>query len=55
MPNPTEKQDMSESDWFDPFPQPRTIPSGWDLSELLPNPQPLPVLDIPVGSDVQTH
>jgi hypothetical protein len=22
-------------DWHDPFPEPQTIPSGWDLSEVL--------------------
>jgi hypothetical protein len=22
---------------FDPFPEPQTIPSGWDMSELLPS------------------
>ena len=21
------------ADWHDPFPEPRTLPSGWDLSE----------------------
>jgi hypothetical protein len=22
-------------EWFDPFPEPQTMPSGWDLSELI--------------------
>ena len=22
---------------FEPFPEPRTMPDGWDLSELIPN------------------
>ena len=25
---------------FEPFPEPQTIPSGWDLSGLLPAPEP---------------
>ena len=55
MPNPTEDQDVSESEWFDPFPEPHTIPSGWDLSELLSDPQPAPVIDWSLGSDVESN
>lgn len=25
---------------FEPFPEPQTIPSGWDLSEIMTTPQP---------------
>ncbi len=25
----------SMPDWFDPFPEPHTIPNGWDLSNML--------------------
>ncbi len=39
MPNPTEDQSISEPEWFDPFPELRTIPAGWDLSELFAAPQ----------------
>jgi hypothetical protein len=52
---PTEDPDIPESDWFDPFPEPHTIPSGWDLSELLSDPLPAPVLDMSLGTDVQSH
>lgn len=31
--------DVSQAQWFDPFPEPHTIPPGWDLSELYPGPQ----------------
>ncbi len=55
MSNPTENQDISEPEWFDPFPEPHTIPSGWDLSELIPDPQPAPVIDVSVETDVQSH
>ena len=55
MPSPTEKQDSCESEWFDPFPEPHTIPSGWDLSELLSDPQPERVFDMSLGTDVQSE
>lgn len=32
-------RDVSQSQYFDPFPQPQTIPAGWDLSALFPAPQ----------------
>ncbi len=32
-------RDMFEFQSFDPFPQPQTIPAGWDLSGLFPAPQ----------------
>jgi hypothetical protein len=33
--NPQEiQQDISQSAAYNPFPEPQTIPSGWDLSEL---------------------
>jgi hypothetical protein len=34
-----EDRDVSRSQYFDPFPQPQTIPAGWDLSGLFPAPQ----------------
>jgi hypothetical protein len=24
-------------EWFDPFPEPRTLPYGWDLDNIVPN------------------
>ena len=32
MSTQNEDQDFVQADWFDPFPQPNTIPSGWDVS-----------------------
>jgi len=29
-----EKQDTVQTSAYNPFPEPQTIPSGWDLSEL---------------------
>ena len=34
-----EAQDFVQIDWFDPFPEPHTIPSGWDVTRLSSAPQ----------------
>ena len=34
-----EDRDVFQSHCFDPFPQPQTIPSGWDVSGLLSTPK----------------
>ena len=34
-----DNRDVFQSQYFDPFPQPQTIPAGWDLSGLFPAPQ----------------
>ena len=34
-----DNRDVFQSQYFDPFPQPQTIPAGWDLSGLFPTPQ----------------
>jgi hypothetical protein len=39
MTTQNEDRDFVQTDWFDPFPEPRTIPSGWDLSEFFSTPQ----------------
>lgn len=38
MTTQNEDRDVFQSHCFDPFPEPRTIPSGWDLSALLSTP-----------------
>ncbi len=38
MTNKNEDRDVFQTHCFDPFPEPQTIPSGWDLSELFPSP-----------------
>ncbi len=40
---PNEDTNVPETPIFDPFPKPVTMPSGWDLSEITPDPQPAPV------------
>jgi uncharacterized protein YbdZ (MbtH family) len=34
-----ENQEITHSSAYDPFPEPRTIPSGWDLSGILSTPK----------------
>ena len=34
-----ENQDTAQSAAYNPFPEPQTIPDGWDLSELTPTAQ----------------
>ena len=36
-----ENQEITQSSAYDPFPEPRTIPSGWDLSGILSAPKSL--------------
>ncbi len=38
MTTQNEDRDFVRSEWFEPFPEPHTIPSGWDLSGLFPSP-----------------
>jgi len=42
MSTPNENPKVPEAPLFDPFPEPRTMPSGWDLSGLLPDSGPAP-------------
>jgi hypothetical protein len=42
MSTPDENTNVSETPIFHPFPEPSTMPSGWDLSGLTPDPVPAP-------------
>jgi hypothetical protein len=42
MSTPNEDTNVSETPIFHPFPEPSTMPSGWDLSGLTPDPEPAP-------------
>ena len=55
MNTPNEIQDLSHADCFDPFPEPQTVPSGWDLSELLSSPQPAPVEQADDSAESESH
>lgn len=48
-----EDRDFSESQAFDPFPEPRTLPSGWDLSGLLSAPEPASVSESESAAEAQ--
>jgi hypothetical protein len=41
MSTPNEDANVSETPIFHPFPEPSTMPSGWDLSGLTSDPQPV--------------
>lgn len=45
MNTPNEEQDTMENSAYNPFPEPQTIPSGWDTSALASQPQTDPVMD----------
>lgn len=38
MNNLNEEQDVLQQHCFDPFPEPQTIPAGWDTSAILSAP-----------------
>ncbi len=39
MTTQNEDQNLVQTDWFDPFPEPHTIPAGWDTSGFFSAPQ----------------
>ena len=45
MNTPNEEQDVTFNSAYNPFPEPRTIPFGWDLSEFTAAPQVDSVMD----------
>lgn len=51
MNTPNEDRDVFQSEYFDPFPQPQTIPSGWDLSGLFPPPESVESADELAGDE----
>jgi hypothetical protein len=40
MSTPNENPNVSKTPIFHPFPEPSTMPAGWDLSGLVPEPVP---------------
>jgi hypothetical protein len=53
MATQNENLDSSRTEDFDPFPEPQTIPSGWDLSELLSAPESVPATESDSNPDNQ--
>jgi len=48
MSTPNETPNVSDTPIFDPFPEPSTMPSGWDLSGFTPDP-------VPASTDTATE
>ena len=46
MSTPNEETNVVQGPIFDPFPEPSSYPSGWDLSGLTPNPEPAPATPV---------
>ena len=46
MTTQNEDQDFVQTDWFDPFPEPHTIPAGWDISKFFPPRKRIPLKKI---------
>ncbi|MBK8824748.1 MAG: hypothetical protein IPN58_19690 [Anaerolineales bacterium] len=38
-----ENRDIDHNSAYNPFPEPQTIPAGWDMSAFLSTPEPAPV------------
>ncbi len=45
MNTPDEDRDVTCNSAYNPFPEPQTIPSGWDTSGFYSTPQPDSVMD----------
>ena len=50
-----EDQDVTQSHCFDPFPQPQTIPAGWDMSTLLSTTEPVSVQQADDSSEAESN
>jgi hypothetical protein len=50
-----ENQEFSRTEVFDPFPKPQTIPSGWDVSELLSDTKSAPAPELDSKADEGTR
>lgn len=50
-----EQQQTAQSAAYNPFPEPQTIPSGWDTSEFLTMPHPASVDAVGKLSEVESE
>ena len=46
MSTPNETPNVPETPIFEPFPEPSGYPSGWDLSDITPDPEPAPATPV---------
>lgn len=53
MSTQNEDRELVHTPAFDPFPQPNTIPSGWDLSGFLPTHHAVPVEEVPSSTEIE--
>ena len=53
MTAPTENPNVTDDPIFDPFPEPNTMPSGWDLSDITHDPGRRPPRQNTAGSRIQ--
>ena len=50
-----ENQEIVHSSAYNPFPEPQTIPSGWDLSEFLSAPEPFDLAQGKPAPDTESN
>ena len=55
MTTQNEDRDVFQTHCFDPFPEPQTIPAGWDLSTLLSTAEPVFVQQADDSSDTESN
>ncbi len=55
MTTQNEERDVFQTHCFDPFPEPQTIPSGWDLSALFADPKIDPVSETDASAESGTQ
>jgi len=55
MTTQNEDRDVTQSHNLDPFPQPQTIPAGWDLSTLLSPTEPASVQQADDSSETESN
>ena len=55
MTTQNEERDVFQSHCFDPFPEPQTIPSGWDTSGFFSAPKTDSVTDSDSSTDSEAH
>jgi len=55
MTTQNEDQDFVQTNWFDPFPEPHTIPAGWDISGFFSTPQVDSILEDDSNVDIESR
>lgn len=55
MTTQNEDRDVFQTHCFEPFPEPQTIPSGWDTSGFFSTPQTDSVPDSDSSTETETH